>query len=163
MCDLTFSISLQMQAECARASSGTVNKMMYSCGVWAACGDPWGHPTLPKGDQLSPSLWQSLFVPHTPRFCKASESQALGCVLDGDKEVSLLRVWARVTNAPRPGRCHAQCPAPGPAQTSCSRQLETELKHCRSQCPQMGTPLRELWAPARSTPQALPTLPTRPR
>lgn len=52
MCDLTFKIGLQMQAERARASSGTVNKVMYSCGTWAACGDPWGHPIPPKGDHL---------------------------------------------------------------------------------------------------------------
>lgn len=94
-CDLTFSIGLQIQAERARASSGTVNKVMYSCGMWAACGDPRGHPIPPKGDQLSPSLWQSLFAPHTPQFCKTSESQGLGCALDGDKEVSLLKAWAR--------------------------------------------------------------------
>lgn len=95
MRDLTFSIGLQMQVERAGASSGTVNKVMYSCGMWAACGDPQGHLTPSKGDQLSPSLWQSLFAPHTPRFCKASESQALGCALDGDKEVSLMKAWTR--------------------------------------------------------------------
>lgn len=85
VCDLTFSIGLQMQAECAGASSGTVNKVMYSCGVWAACGDCRGRPVPPKGDQLSPSLWQSLLAPQTPGFHKASESQALSCALDGDK------------------------------------------------------------------------------
>lgn len=67
---LTFSIGLQMQVERAGASSGTVNKVMYSCGMWAACGDPQGHLTPSKGDQLRPSLWQSLFAPHAPRSVK---------------------------------------------------------------------------------------------
>lgn len=45
VCDLTFSSGLQMQPERAGASSGTVNKVTYSCGVWVAYGDPpWGHP-----------------------------------------------------------------------------------------------------------------------
>lgn len=43
VCDLTFSIGLQMQTERAGASSGTVNKVMYFCGVRAARGDSQGH------------------------------------------------------------------------------------------------------------------------
>lgn len=43
VCDLTFSIGLQMQTERAGASSGTVNKVMYFCSVRAARGDSQGH------------------------------------------------------------------------------------------------------------------------
>lgn len=52
MYDLTFSIGLQTQPERAGASSGTVNKAMYFCGVRAARGDPWGHlPAQGEGSQ----------------------------------------------------------------------------------------------------------------
>lgn len=151
MCALTFSVSLQMQVERARASSGTVNKVTYPCGVWAACGDPWGDPMPPKGDQLSPSLWQSLFAPHTPRLCKASESQALGCALDGDKEVSLLKAWTK-----------GEQTLPVPSSRACSAGNRAEA--LQEPVPTDGDPTeRELWAPARSPPQTLPTLLTRPR
>lgn len=63
MCDLTFSISLQRQVECARASSGTVNKVMYPCGVWAACGDPRGNPIPPKGASSAPHYGRACLLP----------------------------------------------------------------------------------------------------
>lgn len=149
MCDLTFSISLQRQAERARASSGTVNKVMYCCGVWAECGDPWGNPIPPKGDQLSPSLWQSLFAPHTPQFCKASESQALGCALDGDKEMSLLKAWTK-----------GQQTLPVPSSRACSdfllKAAGNRAEALQEPVPTDGDPTeRELCAPACSAPQAL--------
>lgn len=149
MFDLTFSISLQRQAERARASSGTVNKVMCSCGMWAECGDPWGNPIPPKGDQLSPSLWQSLFAPHTPQFCKASENQALGCALDGDKEVSLLKAWTK-----------GQQTLPVPSSRACSdfllKAAGNRAEALQEPVPMDGDPTeRELWAPAYSAPQAL--------
>lgn len=62
VCDLTFSISLQTQAERAGASSGTVNTVMYFCGVWAACGDPQGHP-IPRRER-APSQRQPAWTIH---------------------------------------------------------------------------------------------------
>lgn len=124
MCDLTFSISLQKQAERARASSGTVNKVMYPCGVWQHVVTPGDMPSLPKGcDQLSPLLGRACLLPTHLSSVKLLKAKPWVVRSMGIKKCHYESVGQGSANPPRrPGRCHAQCPAPGPAQTPCSRR-----------------------------------------
>lgn len=63
MCDSTFSISLQMQAERAGASSGTVNTVMYSCGMWQLVVTPRDTPSHPKGTSSAPRYGRACLLP----------------------------------------------------------------------------------------------------